>query len=256
MGFATAAKARKLANALERSKTSVRETSSSSTDNSQLTSAPPTVYRLGKLNIPGDLAGMTKLVQSEFQKIEQSQSVILSIAQKVQSMIPHPDSLEFKLPVTFDSTADFKGVVSIEGGIANTPEVEGEVGWNLIPSKPQAGGSDFDSLPWGLCSLARPASNAPEGWNGYGDCFTLPLQGTHGFKTIADYIAGMTTGNAWIVQFALDTSGTIAIRTLVNALPWKPWVKLTTAADEVALAKAEIYAELARLNPGIVIPQQ
>lgn len=259
--IASKSKQAALLNARGRSKAGVRRTSQSSTANpqSEVTKKPPQIYRLDKMNIPVDLAGMTRMVHGELQKIETSQSAMLSLWQQIQGMgggtvetvndVPPDDSGNVQLT---DLQLDTLGVTSI----TNTPEIEGEVGWNLIPSKPQGGGSDFDAVPWGLCGMSRPTSNAPEGWNGYGDCFTLPLQGTHGFKTIADYIAGMATGNAWIVQFALDTSGTIAIRTMVNALPWKPWVKLATAADEVALAKAEIYAELARLNPGLVIPPQ
>lgn len=85
MGIADKAKAAQLAAARLRSKTLVRETSGASTDNSQLTSSPPTVYRLSKLNIPSNLDGMTKLVHSELQKIEQSQSVILTLWQEYQA---------------------------------------------------------------------------------------------------------------------------------------------------------------------------
>lgn len=124
MGFADAAKAKKLTEAMRRSKTSIRETSSESTDNSQLTSSPPTVYRLGKLNIPKDMAGMTKLLHSELQKIEQSQSVILSIAEKVNAMTSIVETVNGTAPDDDGNVQVDTGVMAVNGAL---PDADGNI---------------------------------------------------------------------------------------------------------------------------------
>lgn len=72
--------------ALLRSKTDVRRTSSASTDNSQVTERPPQAYQAPQINTPQDLHEVAKLVHGEFAKIAQSQSVLLSLWQKLSHM--------------------------------------------------------------------------------------------------------------------------------------------------------------------------
>ncbi|ASG63927.1 hypothetical protein CEW81_18235 [Kluyvera genomosp. 3] len=80
-------KTKALAEARERATKQIRRTSLASTSNkqSEVAQKPPQVYRVEGMNIPDDLAGMTKLVHSELQKIEQSQSVILSIWERLNA---------------------------------------------------------------------------------------------------------------------------------------------------------------------------
>lgn len=51
---------------------------------SEVTERPPNLYRVPKINIPDNLHDVARLVQSELQKIEQSQSVMLSLWEKYQ----------------------------------------------------------------------------------------------------------------------------------------------------------------------------
>ena len=64
---------------------------------SQVNNAPPQVYRVPRMNMPKDLAELTQLLHGELTKIEQSQSLILSIYEQLQAGAPEgfapPDSM-------------------------------------------------------------------------------------------------------------------------------------------------------------------
>ncbi|TKV08249.1 hypothetical protein FDX19_15540 [Citrobacter sp. wls619] len=132
------AKALAKANAATRSKTRVRTTSSSSTQNSQLTSSPPTVYRLEKLNVPADMTEMIKVLHSELQKIEQSQSVVLSIWERVKDQYANQDG------VTFDKTVNFAGGLEIDGH-----DVDWSALWERTDFTAQDDAFTYTGTTWG-----------------------------------------------------------------------------------------------------------
>lgn len=255
----------------------IRRTSLSSTSNeqSELTKTPPTVYRLAKINVPDNLVDMTKTLHGELQKIEQSQSVILSIWQKVQSMLPHSDSLEFKLPVTFDDTATF-GDVEVNGALtAKAAEI------TSITADSVTAATD-DLYLYGTNVYSEGTFRTPD--SGYfgalatGISFTatggvqypirLSSYASESYQT-AEMVYNSTDSsnavqaNAWFdfkrgSAGARQTGGIAAYcgNFTVNNSPIT-----TQRALDVNLAilraeiKAEIYAELLALNPGIVIPE-
>lgn len=300
MGFADSAKAKKLADALTRSKEAPRRTSSASTENSQLTSSPPTVYRLGPMNIPKDLAGMTKLLHSELQKIEQSQSVILSIAQKMDAM--KAASVE----TVYGQAPDENGDVSPQNVTLNTLTAAASVTAGIVDATQLNNnthvGSDIwvDATPGGGNVVLKATNelllqanggtvtadnsqyvsnhdvgfiqNAP--WNdvsGNGtnyDNIGFPIW-MNGSSDYASYhIRGQVQGQydwaQWVMSYPagqqvleMQSSGAIlhnggAMATLQKT---ESVINMSIALAREEL-KAEIYAELLALNPGIVIPRQ
>lgn len=101
--------------ALLRSKTDVRRTSSASTQNSQVTERPPQAYQAPQMNIPEDFHEVAKLVHEEFAKIAQSQSVLLSLWQKLSHMGVDGSGVTF-------GTGNLTGASPDGAGI--------ELGWN------------------------------------------------------------------------------------------------------------------------------
>ncbi|MBF4180801.1 hypothetical protein [Lelliottia nimipressuralis] len=74
-------KAAALLNAAQRSTQPERQTSSGSISNNQseVTSKPPTIYQVPKINTPGNMEEAAKLLQRELTSIAQSQSIIVTI---------------------------------------------------------------------------------------------------------------------------------------------------------------------------------
>ncbi|WP_333498537.1 hypothetical protein [Kluyvera sp. CHPC 1.2972] len=105
-------KARAKLNALERSKQATRQTSPSSTSNSQVTEAPPQLYQVAQINVPEDMHGMTKLVQAELLKIAQSQSIVLSLWKKSKAS----NVVSLVLTVNGQSPDD-EGNVTVDTGV-------------------------------------------------------------------------------------------------------------------------------------------
>ena len=121
--------------ALLRSKTDVRRTSSASTDNSQVTERPPQVYQAPQMNTPEDFHEVAKLVHGEFEKIAQSQSVLLSLWQKLSHMGLDGSGVTF-------GTGNLTGASPDGAGI--------ELGWNSDQTISyidfhSGGGQDYDA---------------------------------------------------------------------------------------------------------------
>lgn len=70
--------------ALERSQQAPRRTSSASTQN-ELTASAPALYQVTKINVPASLGEVGKLIHSECTKIQQSQTIILSLWQQQEA---------------------------------------------------------------------------------------------------------------------------------------------------------------------------
>ncbi|WP_419057410.1 hypothetical protein [Kluyvera georgiana] len=301
MGFADAAKAKQLADALERSKTSIRSTSSASTENSQLTAKPPTVYRLGPMNIPKDLAGMTKLLHSELQKIEQSQSVILSIAQKMDEM--KAASVETVYGTAPDENGDVSpqditlnsvSAQTLTSGIVDATQLNNNthVGNDVwIDARPggtnvvvygtntitlDAGGGQINTPnsyfmshhDQGYVQSAPSVGDSSNPSNG-GWPIWLNENSADNLYFIRGELVGQYHWGQWAVQNRDGGWCYLEQRILGPGSGQLFWnggqlaeVRQTEAMVNMSIAlareelKAEIYAELLTLNPGIVIPQQ
>lgn len=222
-----------LADARRRATTNVRKTSSASTTNAQseVAESPPVIYQVPNINVPENLEEAAKLIQSELQKISQSQSVLLTLWEKLKSQYATATGVEFTKPVTFQSS----------------PQIEGQYGWNCVPQYAQTVVGSMDNAPWGWACVSGvgDAPNYP-----YGTLLTVGSGGTGGYETPG---AQKTAGydGAWIQQIYITTEPRVFIRQTTNGNDWSDWLNIQTGAA----LKREIYAELCRLNPGIVIPE-
>ena len=81
------AKAKQKDDALKRSKTDVRRVSQASVSNehSQVTERPPVMYQVPVINVPENIHDCTKLIHQELSKIAQSQSILLTLWELVQT---------------------------------------------------------------------------------------------------------------------------------------------------------------------------
>jgi len=59
-----------------------------SSDQSEVTEEAPAVYRVPQITVPEDLQGVARLIQTELAKIEQSQTILLSLWEKIEGKIP------------------------------------------------------------------------------------------------------------------------------------------------------------------------
>ncbi|MFU1851404.1 pyocin knob domain-containing protein [Citrobacter portucalensis] len=237
------AKALQRQNARLRSQQFARRKSSQAVSNeqqSEVTDRAPNLYRVPKINIPDNLHDVAKLIQSELQKIESSQSILLSLWQKLQGQIASKDSIKFTKQVVFDVN----------------PEVQGNYGWNCIPESMQITAFNNPVWGWGLISGDTESSPVPD--NSYGTLLTVSSGGTYGYTRPTDLIA---TGNngAWVQQIFISTGANVYVRKSTNGGDWSAWGDLglsPLAIEQMRLnLKKEMYAELLALNPGIVIPQ-
>lgn len=239
------AKALQKQNARLRSQQTPRRSSQqaiSSETQSEVTERAPNLYRVPQINVPDDLQGVARLIQKELQKIEASQSILLSLWQKLQGQFANKDSIEFTKLVVFDEN----------------PEVEGNFGWNCIPKGAQSVyGADMNAAPWGWARVNGQTVNTPvEGQATYGTVLTMSSGGTEGFATPEDMRIAAENGTAqqcWVQQVLWNTSGAYYIRFWTNDGVWAGWLEFSEAytLEEI---KKEIYAELLELNPGIVVP--
>ena len=67
---------------------------------SEVTERAPNLYRAPKINIPDNLHDVAKLIQSELQKIESSQSILLSLWEKVKDQANSEDAIDFKKDIS------------------------------------------------------------------------------------------------------------------------------------------------------------
>ncbi|ECJ2541021.1 hypothetical protein FNI64_11510 [Salmonella enterica subsp. salamae] len=220
------------ADARHRANLAVRLTSQESTDNSQseVAESPPTVYQVPNINIPENLEEAARLIQSELQKIAQSQSVLLTMWEKLKSQYATASGVEFTKPVTFQ----------------DSPQIEGQYGWNCVPQYAQTVVGSMDNAPWGWACVSS-IGDAP-GYE-FGTLLTVGSGGTGGYATPdAQKKAGYN--GAWIQQIYITTEPRVFIRQTTNGNDWSGWLNIQTGAA----LKREIYTELQKLNAGLIVP--
>ncbi|EEC0942643.1 hypothetical protein UJ11_003563 [Salmonella enterica subsp. enterica] len=221
-----------LADARRRANLNVRTTSNSSTENAQseVTESPPAVYQVPNINVPENLEEAAKLIQSELQKISQSQSVLLTLWEKLKSQAATATGVEFTKQVSFE----------------DNPQIQGQYGWNCIPNNAQFVSGSMDAAPWGWACVSD-ITDAP--WDMYGSLLTIGSEGMLGFATPAEQKESGYNG-AWLQQIYITTGAQIGIRQSTNGEDWSEWGLIQTS---VAI-KGEIFTELHRLNPNLIIP--
>lgn len=225
-------KLKALADARHRANLAVRLTSQESTDNSQseVAESPPTVYQVPNINVPENLEEAARLIQSELQKIAQSQSVLLTLWEKLKSQYATATGVEFTKPVTFQ----------------DSPQIEGQYGWNCVPEHTQTVSSSMNDAPWGWACVVG-AEDAPDG-RIYGTALTISAGGTSGYATPeSQRLAGYN--GAWLQQVYISGSA-VYIRESTNGAAWSGWSAIQTNLA----VKREIYAELKKLNAELIVP--
>lgn len=295
------AKLKQREDARRRSRQAPRRASSQavSSDQSEVTEEAPAVYRVPQINVPDDLQGVAKLIQTELAKIEQSQTILLSLWEKVKDQYNSHADIEFKKTIRVNSTADQKVVrfrpdrehwsydewrnnddgsrdaymgiqansndfvIQAEQGQINITSETGDVmimsmkTFSPIP-RYMAAFNDFNSAPWGY-GMVSGAVNGPQGATpAYGTCLTMASQGLGNFATPADMLNDSLINGTqwWLQQMFWDTTGGYHLRFATNNGIWSSWQYFAIGGiGNIEAMKAEIYAELIALNPGIVIPQ-
>ena len=126
---------------MERSKQSPRRHSSQASGTepqSEVTETAPTLYQVPQINVPEDLQGVAKLIQGELQKIEQSQSILLSIWEKVKDQYASQDGVTFNKPVNFADGIDIEG-----------HPVDWSALWTRVQFIPEGDTFNYDGTTWG-----------------------------------------------------------------------------------------------------------
>ncbi|EDZ3575095.1 hypothetical protein GVT67_11845 [Salmonella enterica] len=209
-----------LADARRRANLNVRTTSNSSTENAQseVTESPPTVYQVPNINVPENLEEAAKLIQSELQKISQSQSVLLTMWEKLKSQAATATGVEFTKPVTFGEGVEFAA------GAASTYYHGGDYPTYINPWWDPA----YRGAVWEL-ECNDPVNGA------YMFYCQRQLDGGTVFDVngiIQSQSVTNRAGDHYVTDRQLD------VRDAVNR-------------EE---AKSEIYAELQKLNAGLIVP--
>ncbi|MGK3361628.1 pyocin knob domain-containing protein [Citrobacter portucalensis] len=306
------AKLKQRVDARRRSQQAPRRASSQavSSDQSEVTEEAPAVYRVPQINVPEDLQGVAKLIQTELAKIEQSQSILLSLWEKVKDQINSQTEVKInkKLRVMgdvlierdpnnqagyfgiYDKANDLTGLFGYGGTGMNmswqnfnaNSSIEAHAGeltaryqkpyytdgeaneytLSYFPNSVQkfltsySNGSvinvpdrgdyltgDMNYAPMDSIYFAYRAGNAINGPPKEGVC--IDVQGlNYGYRL---QLIGGYADNAIYYRTHNGDYGT-----------WGEWRTLATTAALEGMRlnlKAEIYAELLALNPGIVIPQ-
>lgn len=199
------AKARQLEAARLRAKQAPRRSSSqaiSSETQSEVTEHAPNLYRVPKINIPDNLHDVAKLIQSELQKIESSQSVLLSLWRKVMDGAPT----------------------------------------DLVHVGDYGIGSDAQVLP-GVASQFFSSSSAAGYVPGIGGGFQSC------YNTIRRAQVYVRSDGKLFSRFSESDQA------LDEETPWIESASVASLSEFAQQVKAEMFAELLALNPGIVIPQ-
>ncbi|ENF2034318.1 hypothetical protein ABQL76_002832 [Salmonella enterica subsp. enterica] len=207
-------KLKALADARRRASLNVRTTSSASTTNAQseVAESPPTVYQVPNINVPENLEEAAKLIQSELQKIAQSQSVLLTLWEKLKHQYATASGVEFTKPVAYAA------------GVTSTYNHGGGYPTYLNPWW-DAGGR---GAVWEL-DCGDPINGA------YMFYCQRQLDGGTVFNvngTIQGNVATNQLGHYYVTDRQLDVRG---------------------AVDREEI-KSEIYAELQKLNAGLIVP--
>ncbi|WP_260863389.1 hypothetical protein [Citrobacter sp. Marseille-Q6884] len=312
------AKALQKQNARLRSKQTPRRSSQqaiSSETQSEVTERAPNLYRVPQINVPDDLQGVARLIQKELQKIEASQSILLSLWEKVKSQTDAKSTIQFSKGIDIytpnadqairmfrddqtewnymewrkkdDGTRDaYMGImpdsrdmqISTDYSNINVSATNGEVIYDYMKRFYTDGKANNISWFYPENSTQEPITCLTRGTvindpsrDDYltGDMnyapmnsvyFAYPLGNTTNggpFLGATLDIASLSNGYRAQMTFGYSNNG-ICYRTHNgDSGTWAQWDIVATEAsleDMRLKVKAEVYAELLALNPGIVVP--
>ncbi|HCL5072919.1 TPA: hypothetical protein N2F43_002183 [Salmonella enterica] len=213
-------KLKAIADARRRATLNVRTTSNASTTNAQseVTESPPAIYQVPNINVPENLEEAAKLIQSELQKISQSQSILLTLWEKLRNQVATASGVEFTKPVTFAAG------VTLAAGVTTTYNHGGDYPTYLNPWWD----ATYRGAVWEL-ECNDPVNGA------YMFYCQRQLDGGTVFNvngTIQSNIATNQVGHYYVTDRQLD-------------------VREAVSRDEL---RDEIYAELQKLNAGLIVP--
>ncbi|XUA17736.1 hypothetical protein ACQVA2_13740 [Citrobacter sp. OP27] len=221
-GQIQAAKTAQRENARRRSKEATRRTSSASTSNTQseVTERPPQVYRVPQINVPQNLHDAAKLIQGELTKIAQSQSIILTLWEKLRGQVAGADSVQFNVPVNFTDGIALNGVPVTDWRFRGTYE--------------------WDGVPWTADTGLYIERNSSD---------------TASDMVIQFYGGG--GGSCPAMQFRVDyKTGGLSYRSARDKYGFEvDFVKLATQTA-LEQAKKDIFTTLRVMNPGLLIPAE
>lgn len=100
---------------------------STTPEQSELTSKPPNLYQPERINVPADFPEVARLLYRELTKIAESQSIILTLWEKVRGQIADVDSVTFGVPVEFSAGATLNGFPIPTGRFVTTYP------WDSVP---------------------------------------------------------------------------------------------------------------------------
>ncbi|EDX9922995.1 hypothetical protein GRU93_001535 [Salmonella enterica] len=210
-----------LADARRRANLNVRTTSNSSTENTQseITESPPAVYQVPNVNVPENLEEAAKLIQSELQKISQSQSVLLTLWEKLKSQAATATGVEFTKPVVFDEGVKIYGVPVFGSETVNN-EIVDDVAWN-------------------------EASGIYNKWFDTGHSST---------SLVIQFFQSVTSSTpAAQIEFLYGNGG-VRYRSARDSYGFENDWSEFAMVSQIESAKREIYAELQKLNDGLIVP--
>lgn len=278
-----ASKLRQRESALLRSKTAIRRTSSASTDNSQVTERPPQAYQAPQINIPSDLHEVAKLVHGEFEKIAQSQSVLLTLWQQLQGksayqqtsntahINPNPAHPDSGLEIGATGTQTFIDFHTDAGAASNT-DYEARI---IVTAEAAGGGNSSAKITsygtkWEMLHPAMLRSgnsiNFYDAANAYSASQRIWDSSSANRGLTMEWDSGYGDGTYWAYleknkstnKVLYHVNGTITASNVTSEsgqLTSVPQVEKMMDVNAALLreeVKKEIYAELATI--GIVVP--
>lgn len=285
------AKLKQREDARRRSKQAPRRASSQavSSDQSEVTEEAPAVYRVPQINVPEDLQGVAKLIQSELAKIEQSQTILLSIWQKVKDQANTSAAVEINKtlkikgapifiqhdPATQSGYLGFTNPQGANMAYIGYPDVGYDMSWYNGLGTNFINASGDVRLRAGLGGAGAVAIDADQN-----TASVLTINGitsTYGYENmlvsyqmqgVLRWNCGPYLGNwsinyydntgAWVLEAMRLDNGTGQMYAygymMARASTVEAQINMSIALAREEL-KAEIYAELLELNPGIVIPK-
>ncbi|EHG8445172.1 hypothetical protein J6D68_001291 [Salmonella enterica subsp. enterica] len=244
-------KLKALADARRRANLNVRTTSSASTtnDQSEVAESPPTVYQVPNINVPENLEEAARLIQSELQKISQSQSVLLTLWEKLKSQAATATGVEFAVPISAPSVTS-NGVILDNGasfGVGSSVFISqddvaipaAEIMQGMIANY----GSGFYRYNYKSTDI--------NGWNS-DSCGFFSRAGDTSSLINVDYNSGVVIALAG--NDAAINSGTVHVNELYGTAN-PPGVSDIEGIDELKSdLKWELYTELQKLNAGLIVP--
>lgn len=286
------AKLKQREDARRRSRQAPRRASSQaiSSDQSEVTEEAPAVYRVPQINVPEDLQGVARLIQSELAKIEQSQTILLSLWEKVKDQVNTATAVEINKtlkvigneifiqrdPASQAGYYGFTDAQPVTTAYFGYPDVGYDMNWynGLGSNSIQSYGNIILAAGlgglWGGVGINSNSNYAPplqidDSYASYGTenmMLRLNMQGVmrwqfgpyqgdfsihyyDGAGTWAAEALRCDNGEGQLYSYGYRMARTTTVEAQINmsiALSREEW-------------KADLYAELFALNPGIVIPQ-